>query len=60
MADQPEYRVRGGGPHPHLKVGCTPEQLARLVMLARERLAKLAAEQAAADQQAAQTPLEAP
>lgn len=27
---EPDYRVRGGGPHPHLKVGCTPEQLKRL------------------------------
>ena len=43
---QPEYRVRGGGPHPHLKVGLTPEQLK-----------KLAAEKAAQDKK---KPPEAP
>ena len=49
MAEQPEYRIRPGGPHPHLKVGCTPEQLARL-----------AAEKKAADQKAAKKTPEAP
>lgn len=57
---EPSYHIRPGGPHPHLKVGCTPEQLAQLAKLARERLAKLAAEEAAAARKAADTPPEAP
>jgi len=51
MADQPEYRIRPGGPHLYLKVGCTPEQLARLAA------EKKAAEKAAQDKK---KPPEAP
>ena len=48
---EPSYHIRPGGPHPHLKVGCTPEQLARL---AAETVKK------AADEKAAKKPPEAP
>ena len=46
---EPAYHIRPGGPYVHLKVGCTPEQLARL-----------AADKKAADEKAAKKPQEAP